>query len=83
MMAELLTNGKRPRITVETLKALLREVVRSESEQRDPECPGLVLRVRPRAGVRWSYKGRLHGREKRWDLGEAVATRDGLAAVRE
>ncbi|UGB26135.1 Arm DNA-binding domain-containing protein [Methylorubrum sp. B1-46] len=82
-MAEHLANGKQSKITVETLKALLREVGAAESEQRDPECPGLVLRVRPRAGVRWSYKGRLHGKEKRWDLGPAVATRDGIAAVRE
>lgn len=37
----------------------------------DDKCPGLMLRVRPRA-ARWSVRGRLHGRQRRWDLGLVV-----------
>lgn len=44
-----------------------------------PGCFCGPARVRPPAG---SYKGRPHGREKRWDLGQVIATRDSLADVR-
>jgi integrase len=81
-MTELVAVRKTAKITVDVLKSLLRDLGGPEAERRDPECPGLVLRIRPRSGARWSFKGRLHGREKRWDLGQAVATRDGLADVR-
>ncbi|MCE4226686.1 integrase family protein [Methylobacterium sp. C25] len=81
-MTQLATVGKATKITVDVLKLVLRDVGGPEAEQRDPDCPGLVLRVRPRSGARWSYKGRLHGREKRWDLGQVVATRDSLADIR-
>ncbi len=81
-MTELVATRKAAKITVDVLKDVLRNVGAPEAERRDPECPGLVLRIRPRSGARWSYKGRLHGREKRWDLGPVIATRDSLADVR-
>ncbi|MBY0253640.1 MAG: integrase arm-type DNA-binding domain-containing protein [Methylobacterium organophilum] len=81
-MNELVAVRKASRITVDVLKSVLRDMGGPENERRDPECPGLLLRIRPRSGARWSYKGRLHGREKRWDLGQVIATRDSLADVR-
>ena len=68
-MTELVAVRKTAKITVDVLKSLIRDFGGPEAERRDPECPGLVLRIRPRSGARWSFKGRLHGREKRWDLG--------------
>lgn len=82
-MIEIVAVRKPAKITVDVLKTVLRDVGGPEVERRDPECPGLILRVRPRSGARWSYKGRLHGREKRWDLGPVIATRDSLADVRD
>ncbi|UVO31460.1 Arm DNA-binding domain-containing protein [Bradyrhizobium arachidis] len=39
----------------------------------DSRIAGLQLRVKPDAGVRWSMRARLHGDQRRYDLGPAVA----------
>jgi hypothetical protein len=46
----------------------------------DAKCPGLTMRVRPR-GVRWSVRVRLHGRQRRWDLGLVVEGADNVDGV--
>lgn len=46
----------------------------------DSRCPGLTLRVRPR-GARWSIRARLHGDQRRWDLGVAVEGNEDVDGV--
>jgi len=46
----------------------------------DSHCAGLTMRVRPR-GVRWSVRVRLHGRQRRWDIGLVVEGNDNVDGV--
>jgi hypothetical protein len=61
-------------ITAKTLAKAIRD---QRDGQRydviDSRVPGLELRVKPRGGVRWSMRCRLHGERRRYDLGPAVA----------
>jgi hypothetical protein len=59
-------------ITAATIKAAFRECeLGMTADRSDAETPGLQLRIRP-SGVRWSVRGRLSGREIRYDLGPAI-----------
>ncbi|MGC0326697.1 hypothetical protein ABIG06_007326 [Bradyrhizobium sp. USDA 326] len=59
-------------ITASTLKAAFRDQRQSERyDVSDTRINGLQLRVKP-TSVRWSVRVRLHGEQKRYDLGPAV-----------
>lgn len=54
--------------------------VKIASKQVDSRIAGLELRSKP-TGVRWSMRSRLRGRQKRYDLGPAVAGDADLGGV--
>jgi integrase len=58
------------RITDATMKMAVRDARDDlEWEHRDPECKGLMLRVRGRL-VSWTFRGRIGGKQRRWALGD-------------
>ena len=70
-----------PTITAKTVRnALVAQRDGKKFEIIDTRCPGLTMRVRPR-GVRWSVQVRLHGRQRRWDLGPVVEGDDNVNGV--
>ena len=70
-----------PIIKAKTVRdALIAQREGKKSEIIDTQCPGLTMRVRPR-GVRWSVRVRLHGRQRRWDLGLVVEGDDNINGV--
>lgn len=46
----------------------------------DSRIAGLQLRVKPMS-VRWSMRVRLHGKQKRYDLGPAVAGHEDIGGL--
>src|SRR5260370_42428124 len=59
-------------ITASTIKAALRDQRQGERyDVSDSRISGLQLRVKPQR-VRWSVRVRLHGNQRRFDLGPAV-----------
>jgi hypothetical protein len=70
-----------PTIKAKTIRdALIAQREGKKFEVIDTHCPGLTMRVRPR-GVRWSVRVRLHGRQRRWDLGLVVEGDDNVDGV--
>jgi len=70
-----------PTIKAKTIRdALVAQREGKKLEIIDTQCPGLTMRVRPR-GVRWSVRVRLHGRQRRWDLGLVVEGDDNVDGV--
>jgi hypothetical protein len=70
-----------PNITAKTVRnALVAQRDGKKFEIIDTRCPGLTMRVRPR-GVRWSVRVRLHGHQRRWDLGLVVEGDDNVDGV--
>ena len=70
-----------PTITAKTVRnALVAQRDGKKFEIIDTRCPGLTMRVRSR-GVRWSVRVRLHGRQRRWDLGPVVEGDDNVNGV--
>ena len=56
----------RPSITAATVKAALKRSEAGEHvEIKDGSCPELTLRGRG-GELRWSIRGRLHGKYRRW-----------------
>jgi Arm domain-containing DNA-binding protein len=59
-------------ITASTIKAALRDQRQGKRyDVSDSRVSGLQLRVKP-LSVRWSLRARLHGNQKRYDLGPTV-----------
>jgi hypothetical protein len=59
-------------ITASTIKAALRDQRQGKRyDVSDSRVSGLQLRVKPQS-VRWSLRARLHGNQRRYDLGRAV-----------
>jgi hypothetical protein len=70
-----------PIVAAKTIaKALQDQRDGKQYEVFDERTPGLTMRVRPR-GVRWTIRVRLHGRQRRWDLGLVVAGDDNIDGV--
>ena len=60
-------------ITAKTLRTALSDSGDGKRyDVSDARVAGLQLRVKP-TGVRWSMRTRLHGDQRRYDLGPAVA----------